>query len=80
MAAHILSNRISRKMEYEKSREEAMGMAGTCGIFITATAAATMANVTFVAAAARGGEAAAAATAAAGNKANVSCKYFIATM
>lgn len=52
-----------------------MGMAGTCGIFITAAAA--MANVTFVAAAARGGEAAAAA---AGNKANVSCKYFIATM
>lgn len=53
-----------------------MGMAGTCGIFITAAAEA-MANVTFVAAAARGGEAAAAA---AGNKANVSCKYFIATM
>lgn len=51
-------------------------MAGTCGIFITAAEA--MANVTFVAAAARGGEAAAAA--AAGNKANVSCKYFIATM
>lgn len=50
-----------------------MGMAGTCGIFITAAAEA-MANVTFVAAAARGGEA------AAGNKANVSCKYFIATM
>lgn len=64
-------------MEYEKGREEGMGMAGTCGIFITAAAA--MANVTFVAAAARGGEAAAAA-AAAGNKANVSCKYFIATM
>lgn len=54
-----------------------MGMAGTCGIFITAAAAEAMANVTFVAAAARGGEAAAAA---AGNKANVSCKYFIATM
>lgn len=50
-----------------------MGMAGTCGIFITAAAEA-MANVTFVAAAARGGDA------AAGNKANVSCKYFIATM
>lgn len=68
-------------MEYEKGREEGMGMAGTCGIFITAAAAgaAAMANVTFVAAAARGGEAAAAA-AAAGNKANVSCKYFIATM
>lgn len=65
-------------MEYEKGREEGMGMAGTCGIFITAAAAA-MANVTFVAAAARGREAAAAA-AAAGNKANVSCKYFIATM
>lgn len=64
-------------MEYEKGREEGMGMAGTCGIFITAAAAAAaMANVTFVAAAARGGEAAAAA----GNKANVSCKYFIATM
>lgn len=65
-------------MEYEKSRaeqREGMGMAGTCGIFITAAAAAAeaMANVTFVAAAARGGE-------AAGNKANVSCKYFIATM
>lgn len=55
-----------------------MGMAGTCGIFITAAAAEAMANVTFVAAAARGGEAAAAAE----NKANVrvSCKYFIATM
>lgn len=67
-------------MEYEKSRaeqREGMGMAGTCGIFITAAAAEAMANVTFVAAAARGGEAAAAA---AGNKANVSCKYFIATM
>lgn len=66
-------------MEYEKRRAEqrGMGMAGTCGIFITAAAQA-MANVTFVAAAARGGEAAAAA--AAGNKANVSCKYFIATM
>lgn len=62
-------------MEYEKSRAEqkGMGMAGTCGIFITAAAEA-MANVTFVAAAARGGDA------AAGNKANVSCKYFIATM
>lgn len=70
-------------MEYEKRRaeqREGMGMAGTCGIFITAAAAAeAMANVTFVAAAARRGEAAAAA-AAAGNKANVSCKYFIATM
>lgn len=65
-------------MEYGKSREQrGMGMAGTCGIFITAAAAEAMANVTFVAAAARGGEAAAAA---AGNKANVSCKYFIATM
>lgn len=65
-------------MEYEKRRaeqREGMGMAGTCGIFITAAAAGeAMANVTFVAAAARGGEA------AAGNKANVSCKYFIATM
>lgn len=53
LAEHILSNRISRKMEYEKSRAEqrGMGMAGTCGIFITAAAEA-MANVTFVAAAA----------------------------
>lgn len=66
-------------MEYEERRAawRGVGMAGTCGIFITAAVAAeAMANVTFVAAAARGREAAAAA----GNKANVSCKYFIATM